>query len=44
MFVDIELDHSSVFEELDEEEEEELQEHRCGNCFDCLGLTWNDFL
>jgi hypothetical protein len=39
--VELEEDHDI---DSDDMIEEEMQEHHCCGCMDCLGLSWRDFL
>lgn len=39
-------DWQRKLEEEEEEidcEEEPVEPHNCGNCMDCLGMSWRDF-
>jgi len=37
-------DYSGSEGEVDVESEESSEPHDCGNCMECLGMSWGDFM
>lgn len=41
----VELDDDEVDTDLEHDEDDiNVEQHCCGNCMDCLGLSWRDFM